>query len=76
VSSGRWCVHDDHAAYEIRQSFNEWLDSDDDEASTLLKALGMGRFATPSKALFAGDRVAYGVSAKTSPHSGADRYRR
>lgn len=60
MSSGRWCVHDDHAAYEIRQSFNEWLDSDDEDASTLLKALGIGHFVTPSKALFAGDRVAYG----------------
>jgi hypothetical protein len=60
VSAGKWCLNDDHAAYEVRRSFNEWLDSDDDEATALLKTLGIGRFVTPSKALFAGDRVAYG----------------
>lgn len=40
--------------------FNAWLDSDDDEATSLLKALGIGKVVAPSKALFAGDRVAYG----------------
>lgn len=60
MSAGKWCINDDHAAYEVRRSFNEWLDSDDDDANALLKSLGIGRLVTPSKALFAGDRVAYG----------------
>jgi hypothetical protein len=60
VSAGKWCADDDHAAYEHRKTFNAWLDSDDDEATSLLKALGIGKVVAPSKALFAGDRVAYG----------------
>lgn len=60
MSAGKWCADDDHAAYEHRKTFNAWLDSDDDEATSLLKAIGIGRVVAPSKALFAGDRVAYG----------------
>lgn len=60
MSVGKWCEDDDHAAYELRKTFNAWLDSDDDEAVDLLKALGIGRVVAPSKALFAGDRIAYG----------------
>jgi hypothetical protein len=60
VSAGKWCADDDHAVYEHRKTFNAWLDSDDDEATSLLKALGIGKVVSPSKALFAGDRVAYG----------------
>lgn len=60
MSAGKWCADDDHAAYEHRKTFNAWLDSDDDEATAFLKALGIGRVVAPSKALFAGDRVAYG----------------
>ncbi|NJC08349.1 SIR2 family NAD-dependent protein deacylase [Polymorphobacter fuscus] len=58
--TGKWCADDDHAAYDHRKMFNAWLDSDDDEANDLLKALGIGKVVAPSKALFAGDRVAYG----------------
>ena len=60
MSAGKWCVDDDHAPYERCKTFNAWLDSDDDEASSVLKALGIGKIGAPSKALFAGDRVAYG----------------
>jgi hypothetical protein len=61
VSAGNWCVHDDHSAYDLRKTFNDWLDSDDDDATDLLKVLGFSKVVAPSKALFAGDRVAYGV---------------
>lgn len=41
MSAGKWCADDDHAAYEHRKTFNAWLDSDDDEATSLLKALDL-----------------------------------
>ncbi|WP_146010086.1 SIR2 family NAD-dependent protein deacylase [Burkholderia sp. WAC0059] len=60
MSVNKWCEDDEHSGYQLRQTFNAWLDSDDDEAVAVLKTLGIGRIvAAPSKALFAGDRVAY-----------------
>lgn len=59
MSAGKWCADDDHLAYEHRASFNAWLDSDDEDAANVLKSLGISRVVAPSKALFAGDRVAY-----------------
>jgi NAD-dependent SIR2 family protein deacetylase len=60
VPTGSWCESDDHGVYERHTTFNAWLDGDDDEAAILVKGLGLATLATPSKALFAGDRVAYG----------------
>jgi hypothetical protein len=60
VSAGKWCADDVHAPYERCKTFIAWLDSDDDEAKSVLKLLGIGKMGALSQALLAGDHVAYG----------------
>lgn len=51
-----WCKHDGHENYEFFTDFNEWLDYA--EEAIEIRA-NLKNFSHPSKALFAGDKVAY-----------------
>lgn len=59
TDTGNWCVDDDHAEWSRQSTFNGWLESGDEEAIAALDRLGLVAFSSPSKALFAGDRLLY-----------------
>lgn len=64
MSLGTWCVLDGHEQYDRSVSFNNWLDGSDEDAQDVLERLGLGSIRSPSKALFAGDPVAYSEELK------------
>jgi NAD-dependent SIR2 family protein deacetylase len=59
MSLGTWCALDGHERYAHCASFNDWLDGSEDDALDVLDRLGLASIRSPSKALFAGDPVAY-----------------
>jgi len=59
MSSGTWCALDRHDRYSHSASFNDWLDGAEDDALDVLDRLGLASIRSPSKALYAGDPVAY-----------------
>jgi hypothetical protein len=54
-----WCERDSHKLFECFMDFNDWLDSDEDEAKAIRRANGLTKVSQASKALFAGDKEAY-----------------
>src|SRR4051794_23233657 len=53
-----WCDRDEHKRFECYLDFNEWLESED--AASVREAYGVDDISMPSKALYAGDKEAYG----------------
>jgi hypothetical protein len=52
-----WCDEDEHYRYEHFADFNEWLDSEEGQATRA--EYGVDALPQPSKALFSGDRSGY-----------------
>jgi hypothetical protein len=52
-----WCNEDEHYRYEHFSDFNEWLDSEEGQATRV--EYGVDALPQPSKALFSGDRSGY-----------------
>jgi len=52
-----WCDEDNHYEYEYFADFNEWLDSEEGQATRV--DYGVDVLPQPSKALFSGDRSGY-----------------
>ena len=52
-----WCDEDEHYRYEHFADFNEWLDSEEGQATRV--EYGVDALPQPSKALFSGDRSSY-----------------
>lgn len=58
-----WCDEDEHYRYEHFADFNEWLDSEEGQASRV--EYGVDALPQPSKALFSGDRNSYDEAFQT-----------